>query len=201
MNSRHTVPLDSFPPTPPSNPSWPESRSRPGTADSKVLDSLRPLANRGLRRHGAWGRGRLKSAAPPPSRAGALLPAPSRGGSPADVSQAMCLAPAWRRAGEPAPSRRKLALRPSRHRPALPPFPIPGCTAAPSAARSDLKSFCRPRWGYCASESQNIPSDGPSWGKGVNTGQPTPEYTGAGGKDKPNGSFGEPGGTGPESHL
>lgn len=84
----------------------------------------------------------------------------------------MCLAPAWRRAGEPAGSRRKLALWPSRHRPDLPPSHIPGCTAALSAARSDSTSSCHPRWGCCASGSQNIPSDGLSWGKGAKAGQP-----------------------------
>lgn len=144
------------------------------------------------------------------SRRRALLPAPSRAGSPADVSPAMCSGPAWRRAGEPARAGelggaaggregcgagRKLALRPSRHRPALLPSPIPGCTAAPFAARSDSRSSCRPRWGCCASESQSIPSDGLSWGEGASTGHPAPEGVGrrAGAEDRegrPKGSFG-----------
>lgn len=45
------------------------------------------------------GRGERRGRPPPRTRTGS--PAPSRAGSPADVSRAMCSAPAWRRAGEP----------------------------------------------------------------------------------------------------
>lgn len=167
------------------------------------------------------GRGRGERRGRPPPRTRARPPAPSRAGSPADVSWAMCSAPAWRRAGEPERERgqggaaerrkgragegKKLALLP---RPAflsaVLPSPIPGCTAAPSAAHSDSTSSCRPRWGCCASVSQSIPSDGPSWGEGAAL---VSQRLGGGGKapGEHGGSRVGPvpvgGGSGPETHT
>lgn len=156
------------------------------------------------------GTGERRGRPPPRTRAGS--PAPSRAGSPADVSRTMCSAPAWRRAGEPERERgrggaaargrgragvgRKLAPRPP---PALLsavlPSPIPGCTAAPSAAHSDSTSSCRPRWGCCALGSQSIPSDGPSWGEGVAL---VSQHLGdGGGEEGPRRAWGTKGGSSP----
>lgn len=145
-----------------------ERKPPPGLAPSVTVRASRPPGHQCCGGSGAAGEG---------NRSFLCARAPSRAGSPADVSRAMCSAPAWRReggAGEP-PGREGGAGRgrgrggggraeeAARRRP---PGPIPGCTVAPSAARSDWTSSCHPRWGCSASGSQSTPSDGPSWREG-----------------------------------
>lgn len=110
-------------------------------------------------------------AGPPSLRRRTRPPAPSRAGSPADVSRPCARRPrgggrSRARGGGPrewgGSWRCAAAGATARLSPARLPSTVPGCTAVPSAARSDSRSSCRPRWEYCASGSQSIPSDGPS---------------------------------------
>lgn len=83
-----------------------------------------------------------------------------------------------------------------------PPGPIPGCTAAPSAARSDWTSSCHPRWGCSASGSQSTPSDGPSWREGRAPVSGAWGGAGMGGGGRARGSWGRgPAGPGPHTRT